>query len=89
MKRRIQNLIVFCLACWAIMIPVGALLKAARVGSDTRIAIWIVVGLVSMAVGAFAVDRLQKMPDPAKSKLTMLLFAIVLLIWAITSAATK
>ena len=89
MKRNIQNLFVFCLACWAIMIPVAAILKAARLGDDTRIAIWIVVGLVSMAVGAFAVDRLQKMPDSAKSKLTLFLIAIVLLIWAIMSAATK
>ena len=71
------------------MIPVAAILKAARLGDDTRIAIWIVVGLVSMAVGAFAVDRLQKMPDSAKSKLTLFLIAIVLLIWAIMSAATK
>lgn len=89
MKRHIQNLIVFCLACWAFMIPTAAILKAARVGSDTRIAIWIVIGLVSMAVGAFAVDRLQKMPDPAKTKLTVFLAAMALLIWAITSAATK
>lgn len=89
MKRHIQNLIVFCLACWAFMIPTAAILKAARVGSDTRIAIWIVIGLVSMAVGAFAVDRLQKMPDPAKTKLTVFLAAMALLIWAITTAATK
>jgi hypothetical protein len=89
MKWHIQNLFVFCLACWAIMIPVAAILKAARLRNDTCIAIWIVVGLVSMAVGAFAVDRLQKMPDYAKSKLSMLLFAMALLIWAITSAATK
>ena len=71
------------------MIPTAAILKAARVGSDTRIAIWIVIGLVSMAVGAFAVDRLQKMPDPAKTKLTVFLAAMALLIWAITTAATK
>ena len=89
MKRHIQNLIVFCLACWAFMIPTAAILKAARVGSDTRIAIWIVIGLVSMAVGAFAVDRLQKMPDPAKTKLTVFLAAIALLTWAITSAAVE
>ena len=89
MKRHIQNLIVFCLACWAFMIPTAGILKAARVGSDTRIAIWIVIGLVSMAVGAFAVDRLQKMPDPAKTKLTVFLAAMALLIWAITTAATK
>ncbi len=89
MKRNIQNLFVFCLTCWAFMIPTAAILKAARLRNDTCIAIWIVVGLVSMAVGAFAVDRLQKMPDYAKSKLSMLLFAMALLIWAITSAATK
>ena len=89
MKRHIQNLFVFCLACWAFMIPVAAILKAARLGDDTRIAIWIVVGLVSMAVGAFAVDRLQKMPDPAKTKLTIFLAAMVLLIWAIASAVIQ
>ena len=89
MKRHIQNLIVFCLACWAFMIPVAAILKASRLRNDTCIAIWIIVGLVSMAVGAFAVDRLQKMPDPAKTKLTVFLAAMALLIWAITTAATK
>ena len=52
MKRHIQNLIVFCLACWAFMIPTAAILKAARVGSDTRIAIWIVIGAALLA-GAF------------------------------------
>ena len=89
MKRHIQNLFVFCLTCWAFMIPTAAILKAARLRNDTCIAIWIVVGLVSMAVGAFAVDRLQKMPDPAKTKLTVFLAAMALLIWAITTAATK
>lgn len=71
------------------MIPTAAILKKSRLRNEACIAIWIIVGLVSMAVGAFAVDRLQKMSDPGKSKLTMLLFAIALLIWAITTAATK
>ena len=89
MNRHVQNLIVFCLACWAFMIPTAAILKAFRLRSDTCIAIRIIVGLASMAVGAFAVDRLQKMPDPAKTKLTIFLAAMVLLIWAIASAVIQ
>lgn len=89
MKMQIHHFTIFCLTCWALMLPTTALLKAFPLHDNTRIAAWTVVGLFSMAVGAFAVDRLRKMPPPAKSRLTMFLVGIVLLIWALMSAAIK
>ena len=89
MKKQIHHFTIFCLTCWAFMLPTTALLKAFPLHDSTRIAAWIIVGLFSMSVGAFAVDRSRKMPPPAKSRLTMFLVGIVLLIWALTSAAIK
>ena len=89
MNKQIHNFMIFCLTCWAFMIPTAAMLNAFPLHDNTRIAAWIIVGLFSMSVGAFVVDRLQKMPAPAKSKLTLFLVGIVLLIWALTSAAIK
>lgn len=87
MKKQIHHFTIFCLTCWAFMLPTAAALKAFPLHSNTRIAIWIIVGLVSMSIGAFVVDHMRAKPPPAKSRLTMFLVAIALLIWAIMSAA--
>ena len=87
MKTQIHSLLVFCLTCWTFMLPTAAMLKAYPPHDNIRIAAWIVVGLFSMAVGAFVVDHMRAKPAPAKSRLTLFLIGIALLIWAITSAA--
>ena len=78
-------MVVFCLTCWAFMIPTAAILKSYPLNHSTRLAIWIIIGLFSMAIGAFIVDYIRAKSDPVKFKLIMALLAIVLLIWVITS----
>ena len=82
-------MVVFCLTCWAFMIPTAAILKSYHIKHSTSIAIWIIIGLFSMAFGAFIVDYIRAKSDPIKLKLTISLIAIVLLIWVITSATIQ
>ena len=82
-------MVVFCLTCWAFMIPTAAILKSYPLNHSTRLAIWIIIGLFSMAFGAFIVDYIRAKSDPVKFKLTISLIAIVLLIWVITSATIQ
>lgn len=82
-------MVVFCLTCWAFMIPTAAILKSYQLKHSTFIAVWIIIGLFSMAFGAFIVDFIRAKSDPVKLKLTISLIAIVLLIWVITSATIQ